>query len=480
MNQSTLPIVILGAGFTGLLTALHLCHQRYPRPVILIDQRERFVFKPLLYELLSGEMTINQVCPRYDQLLDCSGVTFVQDTVQAIDLHQQQVELDSGLRYAYSNLVLALGSNISYFGIEGARENSLPLRNSEDVMALEKHLRTCLQRASQTEDLQQRRALLTVAVIGAGPAGVEMAATLADLLPNWYSKLGGDLQDIRIVILNRSQEILKGDVNSRLRETARKALRNRTIPVELELGVLVGAINPNQVEYKRQDDVETLKAATIIWTAGNTIHPLIKNLPISEENRDRAGRVWVTPTLQLPEFPTVFAGGDCAALGADPLPATAQVAYQQGSAIAHNLKALAEGNDPKPAKVFLRGTLLKLGLGESAANLFDRFEIAGRLGHLIRQGTYLELLPTPVHNFKATTEWLTDQLFYRYSRPMSQQRQSPPLRFVGGVAATFILASSGLLVWRATQPTHFNQTWQSTGLSTLLDRLLPSLEQSQN
>lgn len=72
MNQS-IPIVILGGGFTGLFTALHLCHQRYPRPVILIDQKERFVFKPLLYELLSGEMTINQVCPRYDQLLDCSG-----------------------------------------------------------------------------------------------------------------------------------------------------------------------------------------------------------------------------------------------------------------------------------------------------------------------------------------------------------------------------------------------------------------------
>ncbi|MFQ4142751.1 NAD(P)/FAD-dependent oxidoreductase [Chlorogloeopsis sp. ULAP02] len=481
MNQLTLPTVILGGGFTGLFTALHLCHQRYPHPVILIDQKERFVFKPLLYELLSGEMTINQVCPRYDQLLNCSSVTFIQDTVQAIDLHQRQVELDSGLRYTYSNLVLALGSDISYFEIEGAKDNSLPLRNSEDVMALEKHLRNCLQRASQTEDLQQRRALLTVAVIGAGPAGIEMAATLADLLPHWYIKLGGDSQDIRIVILNRSQEILKGDVNGRLRETARKALQDRTIPVELELGVLVGTIHPNQVEYKRQDDVKTLKAATIIWTAGNRIHPLIKSLPISEENRDRAGRVWVTSTLQLPEFPTVFAGGDCAALGADPLPATAQVAYQQGSAIAHNLKALTEGNNPKPAKVFLRGTLLKLGLGESAANLFDRIEIAGRLGHIIRQGTYLELLPTPVHNFKATTEWLTDQLFDRYSHSMSQQRRSPQaLRLIGGVAASFILASSGLLVWRATQPTHFNQTWQSTGLPTLLDRLLPSLKQPPN
>lgn len=476
MNQAH-PTVILGGGFTGLLTALHLCHQNYPHPVILVEQKERFVFKPLLYELLSGEMTVNQVCPRYGELLDCSNVTLVQDAVRAIDLPQKQVKLTSGLCYTYSNLVLALGSDISYFGIEGAKENSLPLRTDEDVMVLEKHLRICLQRASQTKDLQQRRSLLTVAVIGAGPAGIELAATLADLLPRWYGKLGGDLQEMRIVILNRSQEILKGDVNGRLRDTARKALQNRTIPVELELGVLVGALESNRVEYKLQDEIKTLEAATIIWTAGNTIHPLIKTLPISEKNRDRAGRIWVTPTLQLPEFPEVFAGGDCAALG-KPLPATAQVAYQQGSAIAHNLKALAEGDTPKPAKVFLRGTLLKLGLGESAANIFDRFEITGRVGHLIRQGTYLELLPTPVHNFKATTEWLTDQLFYRYSRP-SQQWKSPQVRLFGGTAAAVALFSSSLIVWRVFQPTHFNQTWQPTGLPTLLDQALPSPKESQ-
>lgn len=93
MNQATHPTVILGGGFTGLLTALHLCHQNYPHPVILVEQKERFVFKPLLYELLSGKMTVNQVYPRYGELLDCSNVTLVQDVVQAIDLPQKQVML---------------------------------------------------------------------------------------------------------------------------------------------------------------------------------------------------------------------------------------------------------------------------------------------------------------------------------------------------------------------------------------------------
>jgi NADH dehydrogenase len=474
MNQSTHPTVILGGGFTGLFTALHLCHQRYPQPVILIDQKERFIFKPLLYEFLSGEMNTNQVWPRYEEVLDCSGVAFVQDTVKYVDLQQRQIELASGLCYAFSNLVLALGSAISYAGVEGAKENSIPFRTGEDAMALGQHLRQCLQHATQTKDPQQRRLLLTVAVIGAGPAGVEMAATLADLLPRWYDKLGGNSQEIRVVILNRSKEILKGDVNSQLRATAQKALRQRTVPVELMLEVSVSAIRPDRVEYKRHDQLEILPAATIIWTGGNTTHPIIKDLPIPKKYRDRAERIQVTPTLQLPEFPEVFAGGDCVAEGDNPLPPTAQVAYQQGAAIARNLKAIADGGAPQPVEVRLRGTLLKLGLGESAANLGNRLEITGRLGHLIRQGTYLQLLPAPVHKFKVTTEWLTDELFNRYSNSATQKQSARVLRWTGSAVAAVVLASSSLLLWRATQPAQFNRVWQPTGLPTLIERLLPA------
>lgn len=470
MNQSTHPTIILGGGFTGLFTALHLCHQRYPHPAILIDQKERFVFKPLLYELLSGEMNSNQVCPRYEQLLNCSGVAFVQDTVQRIDLQQRQVELTSGLSYTYSNLVLALGSSISYFNVEGAKENSLPFQTDKDAIALSQHLRQCIQRASQTQDSQQRRLLLTVAVIGAGPSGVEMAATLADLLPRWYDKLGGNSQEIRIVILNRSKEILKGDINTQLRATAKKALKQRTIPVELLLEASVCAVHSQQIEYKRHNQIEILSAATIIWTGGNTTHSLIKHLPIPPNQRDRSDRLLVTPTLQLLGFPEVFAGGDCVAETDNLLPLTAQVAYQQGAAIARNLQAIANSDYPQPSQVNLRGTLLKLGLGESAANLADKLEVTGRLGHLIRQGTYLQLLPTPLHNFKVNIEWITDELFNRSSHPTAKKKQSAQvLRWAGGIVAATVLLSS-LLAWRATQPEQFRQVWQKTGIPDLINK----------
>jgi NADH dehydrogenase len=302
----------------------------------------------------------------------------------------------------------------SFFGVEGAKEYSLPLWTAENAIAIDRHLRDCLQRAVQIQEPEQRRTLLTVVVIGGGPSGVEMAATLADLLPHWYAALGGNSQEIRVVLLNHGQEILKGDINNHLHKTAERELQKRTVPVEMLMGAEATAIRPQAVEYKRNDKSEMLTASTTIWTAGTSTHPLIKDLAVPKEHRDKHNRLEVTQTLQLLDFPEVFAGGDCAAIKDNSLPPTAQVAYQQGTAIAHNLKAIALGKEPKPTKVNLRGTLLKLGLENAAANIYDKFELDGEIGHLIRQGTYLELLPTPIHNFKVTEEWLKDYIFRRH------------------------------------------------------------------
>lgn len=411
MPPTTLPTLILGGGFTGLFTALHLSHQHYQPPTILIDQEWSFIFKPLLYEFLSGEMNLQHLWPRYDYLLHNSGVAFIRDTVQAIDLQQRQVHLASGLHYTYGKLVLSLGGVAGYLGVEGAKEQTFPFRTGEDAMALGRHLRDCLQRATQVEDPQQKRTLLTVAILGAGRSGIELAATLADLLPDWYNPLGGEATDIRIVVIQRGKEILKGD-GDRLRQTAQIALQQRTVLVELLLETEVTAVRSNIVVLKRNEQIEELSAATIVWTTGTATNPLIATLPVPEANRDRQGRLKVSDTLQLPDFPEVFAGGDCTVMD-HPLPTTAQIAYQQGAAIAHNLKALSEGRVPMPIHIGQRGTLMKLGLDESVAEIFDRYEVKGNLGHLIRQAAYIDLLPTPARNFKVTAEWLSDELFRR-------------------------------------------------------------------
>jgi len=417
MSDLIQQTIILGGGFTGLFTAIHLSRSNYPRSVILIDREERFRFRPLLYEYLSGQMEEPEVMPRFQDLLDGRGVTFVQDAVQTIDLHQHQVTLASGTSCPYSNLVLALGSVTGYFGVEGAKENALPFREGKDAIALDQRLRECLIQATQTQDMEQRRRLLTFAIIGGGPTGVELAATLADLLPPWYEAMGGQPQEIRVVLLNRGAEILKGDINDPLRDTAYEELQNRAVKVELLSEAQATAVRPDSLDYEQGDKVETLPAATIVWTAGTSTHPLIKDLPIAEENRDRKGRPLVKPTLQLLDFPDVFAGGDCAAVEGNSLPPTAQVAHQQGDAIASNLQALAKGREPKPADVSIRGTLMKLGLEDAAANISNQVEVDGELGHLIRQGTYMNILPTPLRDLKLTAKWFKEDVYQDYLEP---------------------------------------------------------------
>ena len=471
MNNLTAPTVIVGGGFVGLFTALHLSHRHYPKPVILIDPQERFVFKPLLYEYLTGEMQDEQVLPRYEELLEGSKVAFVRDKVTNIDLEQRRVELVSGLHYDYKYLVFGVGSTQGYFGTKGAKENAFAFRTQEDAVRLERHLRECLQKASQTEDPQERWSLLTFVITGAGPSGVEMAATLADLLPSWYAKLGGNISDIRIVIVNHGTEILSGDVNARLQETALEAFKHRAVPVELLLGVKVTAVDGNGLKYQEKDkeEVETLFTKTTIWTAGTANNPLIESLTqIKAENKDKHGSPLVTPTLQLPDFPEVFAAGDCAIVKDHPFPPVAQIAYQQGAGIARNIIALSKGKKPRSVEASMRGTLMKLGLGNGVANLFDKMQIKGKPGDLIRNGTYLEMLPTPVHNFKATTDWMTDEIFHRHSSPKpitTPVKKNHTAAWIGGTIAAVVLIAGSIVGWRVIQPLPQQQptSEQSTG-----------------
>jgi demethylphylloquinone reductase len=470
MNQTPHPTIILGGGFVGLFTALHLSQQNYSRSIILVEPRKRFTFKPLLYELLTAEIHAEQVCPCYEDLLADSQVSWIQDRVKSINLQQRQVVLDSGQTNSYGNLVIALGSKTTYFKIPGAAENALPFTSDTEAITLKLRLQDCLQTAITTTDAEQRQHLLTVAIIGAGPAGVELAATLADILPVWYDMMGGDYEAIRIVLVNRSDEILKGDINSSLRQTAQKSLSDRTVKVELLLNAAVTKITPMGIEYSQNGKANFLSTMTICWTGGTQPNSLLQELPVPKNLR---GQLIVNSTLQLPNFPEVFVGGDCAYVSDEPQPPTAQVAYQQGKAIAGNLQALAQGRSPVPAKVKLRGTLMKLGIDEGIANLFDRLEVKGELGHLIRQATYLELLPKPIYNFKATTEWLKDELLQQH-QPMSLHRQgrTPLVAGMSTILASTLIAIP--LIWRAAEPQQFQTQMNDTGIPNLLEHMTES------
>ena len=471
MHPIPKPSIILGGGFSGLLTALYLQRQRYSMPVILIDSQDRFVFKPLLYELLTDEIHAEQICIPYAKLLR-KNTTFIQDSVQAIDLVNQTIKLNSGKQYDYGNLVIALGGESNYFQTPGAEQHTFPFTSDEEAIALKHHLMDCLKQARQTQDPEARQRLLTVAIIGAGPAGVELACTLADILPTWYDKLEGDYEDIRIVLMNRGEEILKGGFSVRLRQIAETALETRTIAIEKRFGIQLQAITDEGVEYLQGPQSQILAAATVVWTAGTQPNSLLQTMGIPKNQRDRTGRLQVLPTLQLVDFPEVFVGGDCAVVIDNAQPATAQVAYQQGKAIAQNLIHLAQKRSPKPSQVSSRGTLLKLGLAEGGASLLNRVEFSGDLGRLMRQVAYLQLLPTPSHNLQQTSEWLIDEVIQRHQvRSLNPRHmgKTPLLTGMVATAASLILALP--FAWRAIQPQQFQEQLTWTGIPTLLNQL---------
>jgi NADH dehydrogenase FAD-containing subunit len=442
MADSNLTLIV-GGGFLGLFAALHLRHRSYPHPIVLIDPQSQFAFKPMLYDFLSGEMQTEQVFPSYEELLTGSDISFVQDTATQIDLHARCVQTASGKSYHYGNLVLGVGSSQGYFGTAGAAENAFAFHTQSDVDRLMQHLDECLQTASQTQDPIDRQRLLTFAVVGAGATGVEIASTLADYLPQRSAALGGNVDELRILLVNHGREILNDDVNSHLKQQVLTELQHHQRAVELVLGVSVKSVTADRLTYQAQasDPIQTLATATTIWSAGTTANPVLKTLSLPENRRDRQGLPLVTPTLQLADFPEVFAGGDCAIVEQKSLPALAQVAYQQGAGIADNLVALANGKSPQVVRVNLRGTLVKLGIGKGLANIFDRVQIGGVEGALIRHATYLEMLPTPLHNFKATAEWIQESIFNRFDRPTAPNpidraktpaHRRPALLWIGG------------------------------------------------
>lgn len=437
MNQFIQQTVILGGGFTGLYTALRLRRSNYCQSTILIDREERFRFRPLLYEYFSSQMDAQQVMPKFEELLQGSGVIFVRDAVESVDLERRQVQLSSGRVCPYSHLVIALGSVTGYFGVEGAKEYALPFREGKDAIALDRRLRESLNQAIQSNSLEERQKLLTFIVVGGGPTGVELAATLADLVPNWYRELGGNPQQVKIVLLSRSSKILEGDLNDSLRDIASENLQNRAVRVKLLMEATATAVRADALEYQQEEETKKLSTATVLWTAGTTTHPVVKDLPVPDDQRDKRGRLLVKPTMQLVGFPEVFAGGDCAALEDGSLPPIAQVAHQQGVAIAQNLLAITDDREPRPAEVSIKGSLMKLGLEDGAANLFDRFKVNGELGHLIRQGTYMNVLPTPFHDLKITAKWLDESIFERYLEP---NKGSETFKWVAGAVVTAVVA----------------------------------------
>jgi len=373
------PVVIVGGGFGGLYTALALAGKRDHPPLLLIEPNERFLFLPLLYELLSGELRSWEIAPRYDALLAGRGVAWLRERVQSIDAEARTLQTAGGRRVAFSRLVVATGGDSESFGIPGVMEHALFFRSLGDVERLRQRLAALRQR---------RRSLQRIAIVGAGPSGVELACKLADLL-----------EGSAVVELIEQGPSALPQARAFNREQALVALRRRDVRLRTGLGVT--AVQPGQLELS---DGTSLAVDTTVWTAGLRLNPPpIQPAPA----RDSRGRLLCTAELQLRQHPHLFAVGDVAALPDEPLPATAQVAFQQAECLAANLMRAAAGEPLQPFAFNDLGEMLSLGVGEATVTGMG-ITLAGRAAFQLRRLAYLTRLPGTPHQLRVAAGWLAD------------------------------------------------------------------------
>ena len=393
------PIAIVGGGFGGLYTALALAEQRQHPPLLLIEPNAEFVFLPLLYELLSGELRRWEIAPRYDTLLAGRGIAWLRDSVVEIDSRSHDLHTASGRQLCYSQLVVATGARLQSFGIPGVIEHALSFRSLADVNRLQ----------SLVAQLRHRQQpLQRLAIVGAGPSGVELACKVADMLAG-----------AAVVELIEQGPLPLPQARAFNREQATQALRKRDVRLRCNCRVL--EVASDQIRLQCATGEERLAVAGVVWTAGLAFAP-----PAIQPGalQDRHGRLAVNEHLQLIGQPQIFALGDIAALhrgdsepsdgqgnghGDDPLPwpATAQVAFQQASCLAHNLIQARQQGSLQSFRFQDLGEMLSLGRGE-ATLVGSGLTLAGAAAFQLRRLAYLTRLPGRSHQLRVAAGWLAD------------------------------------------------------------------------
>lgn len=383
----THSICILGGGFGGLYTALALSKldwQDTPHEIVLVDQRDRFVFAPLLYELVTGELQTWEVAPPYEELLANTGIRFHQSGVDSIDIASQTVALTDGQSLSYDRIVLALGGETPMDMAPGVAEYAIPFRSLDDAYRLKDKLR-------QLEDANLEK--IRVAIVGGGYSGVEIACKIAERL--------GDKGRIRIV--ERGSEILQSSPEFN-QKAALEALDEKDIWLDYETTVTEVTANSFSLSYK--DKIDTLPVDIVIWTVGSKVSPALDALDLPRNER---GQFTVSPTLQVIDYPNIFALGDLAD-GPDadgkPVPPTAQSALQQADYAAWNIWASLSDRPLLPFRYQHLGEMMTLGTDNATLTGLG-IKLDGNLAHVARRLTYLYRMPTLDHQVRVGINWLT-------------------------------------------------------------------------
>ncbi|MFN9570821.1 MAG: NAD(P)/FAD-dependent oxidoreductase [Cyanobacteriota bacterium] len=400
-------VVIVGGGFAGLKA----CHAlaRQPVRVTLIDKRNYNLFQPLLYQVASGLVSEADVASPLRQMVgQAPNIQILLGEVVDIDPVAKEVVFNEQ-RYGYDHLLLATGSGSTYFGREEWRPLAPPMKILEHADEIRRRLLMALEEAEQTPDPVRRRFLQTVVVVGAGPAGCELAGSLIELMHRAVQRDFKQLrQELCTVILVDVVDRVLPTMAPELSADAGRYLESAG--VELKLGAKVEEIAPGWVSLRTLSGLEELEAATICWTAGVRASRLGKLL--AERTGctvDRGGRLVVEADFSLPGHPEIRAVGDLCAYShtADgkPLPGMAGPAVQMGGWVAKDILAGLKGETQPPFHWVDLGSMAVIGPWYAVADLRG-WHVTGLVGWILWALAHLAFIPDTENRIALFSKWM--------------------------------------------------------------------------
>jgi NADH:ubiquinone reductase (H+-translocating) len=393
-------VLVLGGGFGGIGAAQKL--KKSPVDVVLVDKHNYHTFQPLLYQVATGLLEQSAVGhPMRDLFHKHVNARLHQDRVTAIDLDAREVRFAELEPLIYDYLVLALGAEVNFFGVEGAADHAFPLYTLPDAVRLKEHILRTWEAANRKPEVVEDGAL-NVVIVGGGPTGVETAGALAELYDGLLHKdFPGVPEDAAKIVLVEAGSELFPMFKPDLRAYTAKALAKRG--VEVMTGEVVASITPTRVTL---ESGTVLDAHTLVWGAGLQGNALVRSLGLDLE---RGNRIAVDAELRIPSHPEVYAVGDIAAITDaktnQVLPQLGSVALQSGKHAGETIARRVAGTETKPFRYRDKGTMAAIGRGAAVVQTLRGRTMKGAKAQAAWGAVHLALLPTNQDRAKAVVDW---------------------------------------------------------------------------
>src|SRR5271170_1096913 len=392
-------ILILGGGFGGVYTAVHLeklmtAAEREVIEIIIVSRDNYIVFQPLLPEVISGSVALNHVISPIRRLAKTARL--LTREVEAIDIANRTVKLSPGAKRApstltYDHLVIALGTQLDYSKIPGMREHACPFKYLGDALYLRNQLVRALEEAEAESDPELRRAWLTFVVAGGGFSGVECIAEMNDFLREAMQSYHHiNQKDLRLILLQRANRILP-ELTEGLSEFASRLLMKRGVKIQFGTSLKAVSADSAVIEILGNSQPRVIKTRTMVATVPAGPHPLLSMLPLPQDQ----GRIKVDEGMEVSEAPGVWALGDCALVKqVDGMfsPPTAQHALRQAKTCAQNILASMRGAKKHVFAFTGLGKMGSLGRRSAVAEIFG-IRLKGLLAWLLWRGVYVTKFP---------------------------------------------------------------------------------------